>query len=245
MKKLYSLFAVAALALAVNAQTTVTYTFTGANATEILSGTVDENVSFVTDKGASSQSPTFYTAAPASARIYSDRASGNGNSFTFTAAEGYEITALTFTATAAAYTPAVTYSVDGGTPAAMSLAGETYSVAGLAATTLSFKNAHTGGSSNTQLRIPSFTITYKEKVTMAVGDVNATKAKLVKNTVVGDALVFAAKADIQIINANGQVVKAASVSENSALDVAALPKGIYFVTATVKGEKVSQKIVKQ
>ena len=69
MKKLYSLFAAVVLAATVNAQTTATYTFSGANASEVLSGTIDSNLTFVTAKGTSAQSPTFYTAAPAAVRI--------------------------------------------------------------------------------------------------------------------------------------------------------------------------------
>ncbi len=246
MKKLYSLFAVAAMSLAVNAQTTVTYTFSGVNASEVLAGSVDANVSFVTDKGASAQSPTFYSAAPAGVRIYSDRNTGNGNSFIFTAAEGFEITALTFTAAAANYAPEVTYTFDGSTAAAMPKTGETYTVAGLSATTLSFKNAHQGGSANTQLRIPSFTITYRPATTMAVVDANATKINLVKNTSVSNELIFGAKSDdVKVLNLNGQVVKSLSASENGRVNVSSLPKGVYIVTGTVNGKAVSQKIIKK
>ncbi|MGA9213404.1 T9SS type A sorting domain-containing protein [Kaistella sp.] len=81
--------------------------------------------------------------------------------------------------------------------------------------------------------------------TQAVGDVNATKVNLVKNTVVANAIMFSAKADVQILNMNGQVVKTASVNENTSLDVATLAKGMYVVTATVNGKAVSQKIIKK
>ncbi len=81
--------------------------------------------------------------------------------------------------------------------------------------------------------------------TQAVGDVNATKVNFVKNTVVANTIMFAAKADVQILNMNGQVVKTASVSENTSLDVATLPKGIYIVKGLVNGKVVSQKIMKK
>lgn len=81
--------------------------------------------------------------------------------------------------------------------------------------------------------------------TQAVVDVNATKVNLVKNTVVGNTLMFAAKADVQILNMNGQVVKTASVNENASLDVATLAKGMYVVTAIVNGKAVSEKIIKK
>ena len=245
MKKFYSLFTAVILAASVNAQTTVTHTFSGANAQAIESGIVDSNVSYVTATGTSAQLPTFYTATPAALRFYSDRNTGDGNSLTLTAAAGYEIVALSFTSVGAAYTPVVTFSSDGGAYAAMTKTGETFSVADLNATTLTFKNAHSTGTSNTQLRIPSFTVTYKVKTTMSVGNVTAAKVNLVKNTVVGNSIMFAAKADIQIVNMNGQVVKTASVNENTSLEVSSLAKGMYVVTANVNGKAVSQKIIKK
>lgn len=81
--------------------------------------------------------------------------------------------------------------------------------------------------------------------TAAVVDVNATKVNLVKNTVVANAIMFATKADIQILNMNGQVVKTASVNENTSLEVSSLAKGMYVVTANVNGKAVSQKIIKK
>ena len=68
---------------------------------------------------------------------------------------------------------------------------------------------------------------------------------LVKNTVVSNSILFAAKADVKIVSANGQVVKAVAVNENSAVDVSALPAGYYIVTGTVNGKAVSQKIIKK
>ncbi len=82
-------------------------------------------------------------------------------------------------------------------------------------------------------------------ITLAVSDVNGSKVNLVKNTVVENTILFAAKASVQVVNMNGQVVKTASVNENTSLDVAALPKGIYIVTGTVNGKSVSQKIMKK
>lgn len=82
-------------------------------------------------------------------------------------------------------------------------------------------------------------------VSMATVSANAVKSTLVKNTNVSNTIFFAAKADVQIINANGQVVKTASVTENTSLDVSTLAKGIYFVSAVVEGKTVSQKIVKK
>lgn len=79
---------------------------------------------------------------------------------------------------------------------------------------------------------------------LAVSDVNSTKITLVKNSNVNKTIVFGAKANVQIISANGQVVKTAVVSENTNLDVSSLPKGMYIISADVNGQKVSQKIIK-
>ncbi len=88
-------------------------------------------------------------------------------------------------------------------------------------------------------------ISWTANATAAVVDVNTAKVNLVKNTVVGNAILFAAKADVQILNMNGQVVKTASVNENTSLEVSSLAKGMYVVTANVNGKVVSQKIIKK
>ena len=80
--------------------------------------------------------------------------------------------------------------------------------------------------------------------TLAVSDLNSTKINLVKNSLVKDAIQFSSKANVQIVNTAGQVVKNASVTENTVLNVSSLSKGVYFVTAIVDGKKVSQKIIK-
>lgn len=79
---------------------------------------------------------------------------------------------------------------------------------------------------------------------LAVGDVNSTKVSLVKNTSVKNSLSFAAKANVQIVNTNGQVVKSAQVDNGTLLDVSGLAKGFYIVTGVVDGRKISQKIIK-
>ena len=66
-----------------------------------------------------------------------------------------------------------------------------------------------------------------------------------KNNVVDNNILFSAKADVKVISMNGQVVKSASVNENTTLDVASLAKGMYIVTGTVNGQAVSQKIIKK
>lgn len=85
----------------------------------------------------------------------------------------------------------------------------------------------------------------KGSATLAVGDVKATKANLVKNTVVANEIIFGETAKVSVLNMAGQVVKTADVSENSRLNVSELSKGVYVVTAIVNGKSVSQKIIKK
>jgi len=69
-----------------------------------------------------------------------------------------------------------------------------------------------------------------------------------KNTIVDNTLSFQAKgnASVKVYNANGQLVKSATISaQNANVDVASLPKGNYVVTAELNGETVSQKVIKK
>ncbi len=84
-----------------------------------------------------------------------------------------------------------------------------------------------------------------EDASLAVGDISTVNTKLVKNTLVDNALVFSANAEVKIYNFSGQLVKTARVSENTAVDVAGFAKGIYVVTGIVDGKAISQKIIKK
>ena len=81
--------------------------------------------------------------------------------------------------------------------------------------------------------------------TLAVANNGTANVVLVKNTVVANSIIFGAKANVQVINTNGQVVRTASVNENSTLEVSTLPKGMYIVTGNVNGKLISQKIIKK
>lgn len=76
-------------------------------------------------------------------------------------------------------------------------------------------------------------------------EVNGKKLTFIKNTVVNDAILFGAKADVKIYDMNGRMVKAASVNDGTQLNVSALAKGIYIVAGEVEGQKVTQKIIKK
>ena len=82
------------------------------------------------------------------------------------------------------------------------------------------------------------------QASLAVRDVNRAKISLVKNSSLKNEVIFGAKANVQILNVNGQVVKSAAVENGSTLDVSSLPKGIYLVTADVDGQRVTQKVIK-
>ncbi|NIF04068.1 T9SS type A sorting domain-containing protein [Chryseobacterium sp. Tr-659] len=81
--------------------------------------------------------------------------------------------------------------------------------------------------------------------TLAVADTKASVKSLIKNTSVDHEITFGAKSEVKIFNANGQLVKSASVAENEALNVSELQKGMYFVTGTVNGKFVSEKVIKK
>lgn len=251
MKKFYSLIAAVALTATVSAQTAVVSTITGINGGVVATTNYpsDSNLTFTAASGASTASaPAFFAASgstPAHLRLYSVRADGEGNTFTITPATGYVITSVSFTVLTDK--PTVTYKVGTGATQTATLADATYILTNTAeiAGALTFKNAHTGGSSNLQLRIPAITVTYKAVETMAVGDATKAKTNLVKNTIVANELIFGAAAKISVYNTAGQVVKTAEVAENSRLDVSALPKGTYVVTGLVNGQAVSQKVIKK
>ena len=97
------------------------------------------------------------------------------------------------------------------------------------------------------LAVDDFSLTPKNS-TLSVGDVIKSKNIFLKNTMVDNTLSFQTKgnASVKVYNANGQLVKSATISaQNANVNVANLPKGNYVVTAELNGETVSQKIVKQ
>lgn len=97
------------------------------------------------------------------------------------------------------------------------------------------------------LAIDDFSLTPKNS-TLSVGDVIKSKNIFLKNTMVDNTLSFQTKgnASVKVYNANGQLVKSATISaQNANVNVANLPKGNYVVTAELDGETVSQKILKK
>lgn len=104
--------------------------------------------------------------------------------------------------------------------------------------------SRTGGVDTNNNSVDFKAVAANPQGSLAVSYISTTRMKLVKSSNVSNAITFGVKANIQILNLNGQVVKTAIVKENSTLDVSTLPKGIYFINADVDRQKVSQKILK-
>ncbi|ASK30573.1 hypothetical protein CEY12_10830 [Chryseobacterium sp. T16E-39] len=102
---------------------------------------------------------------------------------------------------------------------------------------------HVRAYNNSSVSFDDFSLTTG---TLAIGEVTASKYRLVKNTFIkNDGITFGAQAkDVKVYNMYGQVVKTASVKENETLNVAELNKGNYIVTGIINNEPVSQKILK-
>ncbi|WP_261511047.1 T9SS type A sorting domain-containing protein [Chryseobacterium paludis] len=101
---------------------------------------------------------------------------------------------------------------------------------------------HLRAYSNSSVSFDDFSLTTG---TLAIGEVTASKYRLVKNTLVkDDGITFGAQVkNVKVYNMFGQVVKTASVRENETLNVAELQKGNYIVTGIINNELVSQKIL--
>lgn len=84
--------------------------------------------------------------------------------------------------------------------------------------------------------------------TLGTIDIASNKNIAFKNTLVDNTLSFQTKgtATVKVYNMNGQLIKTAKVSTNASnVDISALAKGNYVVTAELNGEKISQKIIKK
>lgn len=262
MKKFYSLFAAVVLAISIDAQTTKTVVINVDNigGTTVLStgnynGGAEriwttEGIGFGGKAITGNQNNT-PSGTPAGTVIQAQ--ANNGLIYNTTALPG-RIVSITINSVGTAQvsslfggttgrlvnSTAANYTVTGGTQVgAASSTG--WTATDLEGTNYTYFAIKRGASVS---YISSIEVVY-EDATMDVVDANASKAKLVKNTVVDSNIIFAAKADVKVINANGQVVKTASVNENTTLDVASLAKGMYIVTGTVNGQVVSQKIIKK
>lgn len=255
MKKIFTIFAISALAITAQAQDTSSYDFntqgfTNAQALTDYTGTIAAGkITFQIKRGASAATaPAFYTGGGGALRMYSDRATGNGNSVEINAIGGNKISKIAVTTTspngADVYAPAsAVITADGVViPTVVGSDNKSYDITlATPASTVIIKNGYQSAEGSVQIRIRTLDVTYG---TLSVADFTKANTALVKNTVVGESISFAKTADIQIVNTAGQVVKSAKVTEGSTLNVSSLAKGTYIVTGTVNGERVSQKVIK-
>ncbi len=130
------------------------------------SGTVENVLSFTTDKNDAGTAPA-YNSTNNELRLYY-ASTGNGGSITITPLQGVTITGAVITTSTE---PSVAYSVDGGVAESVSHSDNsdntyTYTISGISATSsLEIKNVNT---SNTQLRIKTIAITYIPPTTYTV-----------------------------------------------------------------------------
>lgn len=258
MKKIYSLLAVITLATTASAQV---YS-TGFESNEgFTSSTVYNNTTLLVSGASGKQWSTFFgTPSTTSAltgnqsmqmRWYAASSASKGYTMTNFATSG--VGSVTFNAAnTAGINVIVSYSTNGTTwlsPQTFTLTttstSYTYNVPAAATGALRFKfelTYTTAPSGTSRLYIDDVKFIAP---TMAVVDATKGKANLVKNTIVSNDLIFGATAKVSVYNTAGQVVKTAEVTENSRLDVSALPKGTYIVAGIVNGQTISQKIVKK
>ncbi|MPS72075.1 MAG: T9SS type A sorting domain-containing protein [Chryseobacterium sp.] len=261
MKKIYSLFAVTVLALTITAQTkTVTINVANIGGTGVL-GTSNYNngaertwttnsISFGGKAITANANNTPSSGNAAGTNIQAQ--ANNGVIYNTTALPG-KIVSITINSVGTAResslyggasrlvnTAAANYDVTGGTQVG-SASTTGWTTTDLSGTDYKFFAIKRGANA---AYITSIVIVY-EDATMAVVDATKGKANLVKNTIVSNELIFGTSAKVSVYNTAGQIVKMAEVSDNSRLDVSALPKGTYVVTGLVNGQAMSQKIIKK
>ena len=113
---------------------------------------------------------------------------------------------------------------------------------------VAIRQAGTASAGTGNVSIDNLVVTTYPSSVLATTDVIKSKNIFLKNTMVDNTLSFQTKgnASVKVYNANGQLVKSATISAQSAnVDVASLPKGNYVVTAELNGEKISQKVIKK
>lgn len=92
-------------------------------------------------------------------RLYAYRSTGNGASATFTADDGYQITAITVTSSNGG--KILKYSVDGGSYSTFSWSSGSSTISNLTASAITLKNCQNSGKSNTTIQVASVVVTYE------------------------------------------------------------------------------------
>ena len=248
MKKFYSLVAVAALSLSVNAQQE-TYNYVlgdqgFANAQDINTGNILEGfITYEAKKNGSSNGPKYYDTG-SNLRLYSNNADGNGNSYAIkTVGEARIHSVLIKTDTFADYAPnTAIITVDGVVVPTFIEDGVYVIEFDTPAQNVTIKNGQTGSSA--QIRIQEVEVVFSR--TLSVADY-AEAAKAIKNTVWTNTAVFSTKgnASVEVYNVNGQLVKSFEVNGNKNVNVSDLAAGVYVVKSTENGKTVTTKVVKK
>lgn len=153
-KSLFLVLFLTIFGLLLNAQTTVTYTFSEhyANRSKLLVADFDSNIRFTPDKGSSSTLPTYYTTGGNAARFYQ-----GGAEFTLTAKNGATITNVVMSAGDMA--GGLSYSIDGAEDVALNAVDKVYTLSAINSIgNIRFKT--TGTSNKTRVYLVSIAVTY-------------------------------------------------------------------------------------
>lgn len=156
MKKLYFFnwifLLIGLISTTVFGQTTVDYTFNG------VSGNIDENISYTTEKNSASTAPAF---TGGNLRLYVAN-NGNGGSITLNIANNVKITSVIFKGVSGNTVNAKYFVDETSTSTSISASNNNYTIQNLnAITSLKFQHAATTG----QIRLTGLTLTYENIVT--------------------------------------------------------------------------------
>ncbi len=264
MKKLYSLFAVAAMSLAVNAQSNL---FAGSDFNDWAA--FESSLGF--DLKFAEQSTNGGVGGTGALKIVNN--STTKNDYVMTANKNMNVTGVKYiTLKMKGVSGGISFNAGDGTQQGSKFFNVPAGTTGDITLTPSTQNSYTGSINATDwitVRLdvtdvnwgetPTFSIKLqksstnalfvddiKGSATLAVADFAQVNSTLVKNTSVSSELIFGAKSDdVKVLNLNGQVVKTFTAVDNGRVNVSSLPKGVYIVTGTVNGKAVSQKIIKK
>lgn len=249
MKKFYSLIAVAALSLSVNAQETFDFNYILAdqgfsNAQDITSGNIVEGfITYEAKKNGSSNSPKYYDTG-SNLRLYSSNADGNGNSYAINTVGNARIhSVLIKTDTHSDYAPNTAVITADGVVIPTFIEDGVYVIElDAPVQNVTIKNGQTGTSA--QIRIQEVELVYSK--TLSIADYTEA-SKAIKNTVWTNTALFTTQgnAKVEVYNVNGQLVKSFDVNGNKNVNVSDLAAGIYVVKSTENGKTVTTKVVKK
>ncbi|PWN70135.1 T9SS C-terminal target domain-containing protein [Chryseobacterium phosphatilyticum] len=265
MKKIFTIFGIAAMAFVANAQQTIAlsedFASYSAGGNTASTGTNAPNGTDVYNPGTATNPIPPVANFPAGAKAYS---AGGMVKLGTSSATG-SMTSKTLDLSTDGGNVVITFDVKGwtGTPSTITvkvtnLADQTVNYVAVMSGTPESKTLNfTGGQANSTVTFETTNTSFRAYLdnivvktvsgTLGISDVkNAKKGNFVKNTFVTNSeITFGADVkDVKIFNMFGQLVKEASVRQNETVNIAELAKGNYIVTGTVNKQAVSQKILK-